>query len=693
MASGTITFTASGYLQGKITWSSTSNGSTKNTSSVTATLYAKRTNSYTTTGQSWSGFVKIGSTQKNISFSSSVSVSSSWVKMATVSATVSHNSNGTGSVTISGSVTGPSGTSLADETSKGSKSVTLDTIARASVLGTISNFTIGNAINIPITKYSSSFTDTLTITVGGTQVWSGTVTNGYDVSFSSSQLTTIYSKIPSGTTATFTFKLTTKSGSTTVGTSSKTATGTIPSSVKPSISSVSITEAGSIPSGWGVYVKNKTKLKFVISASAGSGSSVSSVKTTINGVTYTGTTITTNVINTSGNLTATITVTDKRNRTNSTTKTVSILDYGDPYVTNLNVYRCTVDSEGNVSASDKGTCIYVGIKAGVYSINGKNTASYAIEYKKSTVEEYTNQSIPSTNITYDSYVILNNIETTSTYNVRVIVKDYFTDVFKTAAPILSVYRTLNFKPGGRAIGIGKIAEEDNLLDIGLSTKFSGGITPVVLESGTDLNDVLDCGWYTGEYLNSYLNVPENLQQTFDLEVMSGGVSGQLRQRLVTCSKGASVTYERFYYSSSWGDWIEEITRNKLQQILSKAYTLTSTGTVGSNYSSVSTGAVLIGNMLRCYFNATRSAASNSGNITNEIVCTFRIEHNGKILGVYNNTFVNSPTGPVSTFSIQNMSVEDTYCTFEVLLTATANAIDKTVNSYFIIPVVIDIDEY
>lgn len=132
MASGSFDFAVAGNkLQGRITWSSTSNGAVANTSNVNAILYAKRTDGFTTTGRSWSGYVKIGSSQQNISFSSSVSVSSSWVQMASLSnVVIGHNANGTGSVAISGSVTGPTDTSLSGVTSSGNATATLDTIAR-----------------------------------------------------------------------------------------------------------------------------------------------------------------------------------------------------------------------------------------------------------------------------------------------------------------------------------------------------------------------------------------------------------------------------------------------------------------------------------------------------------------------------------------------------------------------------------
>lgn len=130
MAGGTITFGANGPLQGKIDWSSSSNGPVANSSNVIAILYARRTDGYSTYGASWSGYVNANGAQNNISFASSVTVSSNWVEMARVSTTVKHNENGSKSITISGSVTGPSGTSLANRTSSDSQPVALDTIPR-----------------------------------------------------------------------------------------------------------------------------------------------------------------------------------------------------------------------------------------------------------------------------------------------------------------------------------------------------------------------------------------------------------------------------------------------------------------------------------------------------------------------------------------------------------------------------------
>lgn len=406
---------------------------------------------------SMNGSSKVTKTLKSASpsqWSSAIEYTTSWY-------TISNKT--TGSTSLSINLYSGSG-----NTRNNTYSYSMGVDAAGSVLGSIGNFTLGNSINIPITKYSSGFTDTLTISLGGTTIKTvSNITNGYDVSFSSSELSTIYSKLPSATTGTFTFKLTTKNGSTTVGTSSKTANGTISSSVKPSISSVSISEAGSTPSGWGVYVKDKSKLKFVIGASAGSGSSISSVKTTINGSSYTGTTITTNTITTSGTLTATITATDKRGRTASTTKSITVIDYAKPYISNINSFRCNSDG----SANDKGNYIKVVIAAGVSSISGKNAHVFKVQCKKSTVSTYTNYDLYSGETTVDTSVIISGIESASSYDIRGYVADSFTAITKDAKTVPSVFRTLSFKAGGHGIAIGKIAEEDNILDIALRTKF------------------------------------------------------------------------------------------------------------------------------------------------------------------------------------------------------------------------------
>ena len=122
--------TSSATLQGKIEWSSVGDATT-NKSIVTTKLYARRTDNYTSTptsGKNWGGKVKIGNNaeHKFTTLSKNTSVASSWVLFATYTDEIEHDIDGTKTITISGSVTGATGTSLEGKTSSGSKTFALD---------------------------------------------------------------------------------------------------------------------------------------------------------------------------------------------------------------------------------------------------------------------------------------------------------------------------------------------------------------------------------------------------------------------------------------------------------------------------------------------------------------------------------------------------------------------------------------
>lgn len=122
--------TTSATLQGKIEWSSVGDATT-NKSIVTTNLYARRTDNYTSTptsGKNWKGSVKVGNnaTHSFSTLSKNTSVASNWVLFATYTDEIEHDTDGTKTITISGSVTGATGTSLEGKTSSGSKTFALD---------------------------------------------------------------------------------------------------------------------------------------------------------------------------------------------------------------------------------------------------------------------------------------------------------------------------------------------------------------------------------------------------------------------------------------------------------------------------------------------------------------------------------------------------------------------------------------
>lgn len=418
---------------------------------------------------------------------------------------VYHNSDGT--KTFSYSFSQEFAITYSDEyigTISGSGTGTLDTIPRASVLGTISSFTLGNAINIPITKYSSSFTDTLTILVGGTVVKTiSDIKNGNDVTFTTSELNTIYAKLPSATRGTFTFKLTTKSGSTTIGTSTKTATGSIPASVVPSISNVSLVEyVDGIASKFNAYIQNKSRISGTVTATAGTGSSIESYKILINGSTYTSRTFTTGVLATVGTGSSTntknravVTVTDKRGRTASTTINFTVLAYTEPTISKLSIVRC--DKDGKVD--DEGAYALINAQATITSLSNVNDKSFKLMYKKKSDSGWTTYQTYTSGYTYTlTNLILPNINVDSAYDFKIQAIDFFGTVERPFS-LSTAYTILDIKADGTGIAFGKVSTEANCFDVGFEKSFLGKTSYVGGRTDTSEKNMWFPSPDTGQY--------------------------------------------------------------------------------------------------------------------------------------------------------------------------------------------------
>ena len=465
--------------------------------------------------------------------------STSDVKSVTKSYTVTHKSDGSLSgyakaVFTKGSTT----SSYAPASGNVSTATTvLTTIPRASSFGTVSGSTLGSAITININRNSSSFTHTLWYSFGS-KTWQG-IASSVGTSTSFTPPLSLCSEIPSATSGTMTLILRTYNGSTQVGSDvTKTITVNVPSTVVPTISSVAISEGNTsvVPTSWGVYVQNKSKLKFVTTASAGTGSSISSITTTINGTTYTGSTITTNVITASGNLTATITVKDKRGRTASTTKTVSIVAYSNPYVSKFTVIRC--DSKGN--ALDTGEYVKVTIAGGFSSVSSKNTGSYAIYYKKSTDSSYTKYALSATTNTISTSVKISGFDSDHSYQFYGATTDYFTTSKSAVANISTALVTTDYLDGGKGIAFGKVAENTDEADFNFKIRARKGIALTGTNTIASTSDD-----YTGNWGTNYNNSVHFYTQTGQLRdqpsqygfLLNIGASSEVHQLWMTQPNG------------------------------------------------------------------------------------------------------------------------------------------------------------
>lgn len=125
--------------------------------------------------------------------------------------------------------------------------------------------------------------------------------------------------------------------------------------------------------------------------------------------------------------------------------------------------------------------------------------------------------------------------------------------------------------------------------------------------------------------------------------------------------------------------------------MTTAYNLATTVTAGTNYSSASGSATLVGNSLRVWFNVTRKTATSVGDITNENVCTLSVKHGGKIKSSYNVGYINGSSGSVSSFTTST-STGSEILTITLALAATTAA-STNFAGYFVIPVALNLDKY
>lgn len=250
---------------------------------------------------------------------------------------------------------------------------------------------------------------------------------------------------------------------------------------------------------YGVYLQMLSCLRTVVTATAPHGATVKSYKIAANGETLTTADSTTGVLTQSGSITIRVSVTDSRNRTTEIEYTIDVDEYSRPNVSQLAVLRCNSDG----TANDQGGYVKVTFSAGADSLDGQNTVSYKLEYKKTTATSYTvvNLTQYTGNFSISGKTYLFTADTGSSYDVRLTVTDKFIAVAK-ATTASTAATIMHYKANGRGIGLGKISEVDEAVDVGWDVHMNGK-TVTGLSDPTDDSDAVPLG-YLEETLAGYL---------------------------------------------------------------------------------------------------------------------------------------------------------------------------------------------
>lgn len=442
------------------------------TSNVTVAVSAHWTyGSWNATGECY-GYLTIDGTKytfTKITFNKGQSTNGSEVIMEKT-VNVIHDSDGSKILSCSASFyTGLSGSG----TQTASASKVLDPIQQASQpslvtwpesTANVGDF--GETFSIHMNRKSDSFTHTVRYEYGNR---TGTIATKVGTGTTWAVPLSFMNDIPNATRASGRIYVDTYDGSALIGTRYTGFTVTVPASVKPGLT-VALEDITGVDDIYGSPVKGLSRIKITPTITPAYSSEIASCTITANGATYNATSATTGFLATAGSSKVTVTVKDKRGRTNSWSYTMTVLDYSAPTVSALSVHRCDADGTEN----DQGEYIEVIFSAAISSMSGKNTAAFALKYKKSTAASYTTATL---NILANAYAVTNysyifKADESSSYNVEVTATDRHSSAGR-ATSASTAFSLMDLHPSGTGVRWGGVAELENTFQNDLELKQVG----------------------------------------------------------------------------------------------------------------------------------------------------------------------------------------------------------------------------
>lgn len=430
---------------------------------------------------------RTGSVQGNsYTYSGSVSGNSGSRVLRTQRVTISHNSNGARSVTLSGNITGLgllySGNRV--NTMSVSGTANLNTIPRASTLSAFSfnahlkNGT-ANQINYTVDRKSTGFRHHVQLRDGNTVVrtWDNQSSNGKaTLPLTATEVNTLLNRMKNSTTKSYTLRVRTRSGNNGgwIGSAvSRNATANVHADVKPSVGSVSLSQTGNPITTHTLQGFSKIKANFTRSAGYGASISSSSIQVrrrsggadsqTINSNNGT----TPNPVSLNGVYEARGTARDSRGRTTHTAwATITVTPYSAP----------TIRSFSAVRNGSTPTTINIS-RATAHTVLGtSNHLTYTIQRRQGTgawtnVNTGATGSITTSGATGSATSTGNAV--TSSYEFRLVVTD---KLGRSAESLQSVstQRVVLDIHKNEGVGIGKIHER-GVLDVDGGAYFLRGL--------------------------------------------------------------------------------------------------------------------------------------------------------------------------------------------------------------------------
>ena len=510
-----------------------------NCTNINVKVFIHRTNTGYTTSGSGTCYCQINGTTYTQSITSSDKITNNGIYLFNRDVTIYHNSDGNVSFDIIAQF------DHSQFTSNGQGiNVSLATIPRRSTIASISGDWMGSNMTVTIDQKSSSFTTSVYVRAGGCD-WQCVISKQSGTSFTFTLPIDLANHVTQAAECTGQVLVYTYNGDTWIGEDSWDKWMGIPDWVKPSISQVLLdTDTCVGDNGW-MFVQWKSKMRVRTTASGSYGSSITSIRVDYDGTQYWGSDIWTNIQTINGNRPVQVHAWDSRGRYTSWSGNATVQWYQNPWGS-LSAYRC--DANGNRDDIN-GTYVkvtYSGYKA---SLNGYNGFDLAIAHRESGKDWSSNDVWSGSEVNGGTAILgstTSAYDLDKTYEIKLVISDYYTST-TYIFPISTSQVLLDFKAGGKGLGVGRVATRDYAMQLATSLEiYSGRDNNPAL--GGDLRfcnvsneaqDIIICGGAPAEdYLLSILRATSSA---------SGGT-----QRLMFIDKWNNCynTYPINYYSGN-----------------------------------------------------------------------------------------------------------------------------------------------
>lgn len=569
-----------------IIWQSTQSGSSYNNDGGQTAYYWISYNGGAETKYSVSGY--------KLSKNKTVTILSKTIE-------VPHRTDGTGSIKVRTSMN----TKISAGTITQSKTATLVKIPRNATIASATNITLGQAPTIKWTPNDSTHKFKIRFQIGnydtgygsGTSNGSGFTTDAFIQPKSTSAYTysgfkfpiSVANQITTSTTGKIKISLATynSSGVQVGGVSTFNITATVPNSLIPTIGKVTTSIDHSSLNGntalkakfdkLGIYIVGYSKMGINVAGSSGSyGSTVTSYEIIgendqkVTATTASSLNFVSEVLSLSGEQKVTVRAIDSRGRFSQYyTINYTAYEYSKPVIGSI--IKRVEDSQKKVTVF--ATCTYS-------SLNNKNSITSAIaKYKKTNTTNWLGTIALSKNPLYNKqgedgrnscmYLALSDevFEIGATYEFEITISDQLYEVSDASGGISTEYVLLDFKDGGKGLGIGKRCEIEGL-EIALPMQISEGVIPITLGSGTNLYNINKSGIYVSDDLGAMKDQVSSedvassptkkwsTKKPFILEIIPIGESNILQKIIVfdiiddSLDKPSIYVYYRLKYGGS-----------------------------------------------------------------------------------------------------------------------------------------------